>query len=204
MVASSAAPVNPSEPFDRVGDLIRRVGTGDRTAFEELYRLMLPSACGVARRILRDADLVDDAVAEAAERVWRAAAAFRPGNGRAWYLTVVRNVAVSMAQSRGRSDVVSPGQVVEMADGQQRVMNEDGVHVSAVEADFLGRIRRAPWFLRLGRREQWIVVLRYLGFTNAAIIRLLPEVTHNEIIRRAMRRAARSFEQDYPDGFSGI
>jgi RNA polymerase sigma factor (sigma-70 family) len=202
MFASSTAPVKP--PVDRIGDLIRRAATGDRAAFEELYPLMLPSACAVARGILADPGLVDDAVSEAAERVWKGAGTFRPGNGRAWYLTVVRNVACSMARSRGRSDIVPPEQVADAADGQRRPLDEDGVHVAAVEADFLARIRRAPWFLRLRRRDQCVVVLRYLGFTNAEIIQLLPDVTHNEVIRRAMIRAARSMRQDDPDGLAGF
>jgi RNA polymerase sigma-70 factor, ECF subfamily len=202
MSASSTAPVNP--PVDRIGDLIPRAASGDRGAFEELFRLMLPSACAVARGILADPGLVDDAVSEAAERVWKGAGTFRPGNGRAWYLTVVRNVACSMARSRGRCDIVAPEQVVAVADGNGRQLDEDGVHVSAAEADFLARVRRAPWFLRLRRRDRSVLLLRYLGFTNAEIIRLVPGVTHNEIIRRAQMRAARSMRQDDPDGLAGL
>ena len=204
MVESAAAANNtpePAEPVDRISELILRVAAGDHAAFDELYRLMLVSSLGVARRILRDTHLAEDAMAEAAARVWKAASRFEPGNGRGWYLTIVRHVAISMAKSRGRSDVISPEHATDAADRQQRVIDSDGVHVSAEEADYLGRMRQARWFQRLSRRDQRIMVLRYLGFPNVEIIRLLPEVTHNELISRARRRAARYLAEDHPDLF---
>lgn len=201
MVEGSAATTSEDfGPVDRIGDLIRRVANHEVAAYEELYRLLLPRACATARRILGGSQLVDDAVAEAAERVWRYAGTFRHGNGTAWYLTIVANAARSIARSHGRTDVISPEHASDEVDRQQRVIDHDGVHVSAEEAEYLERTVQAPWFKRLGRREQRIVVLRALGFRNAEIIEVLPEVTHNEIVRRAMKRARESFGQDYPEG----
>ena len=185
----------------RINALIERTGTGDQYAFEELYRIMLPASMGVARRVLKSGGLVEDAINEAAFRVWRAARHFSPGNGRAWYLAIVRNIALRFARARERSDVTSPDLVTDAAPpGQPPVFEGTSLHVSEGEAQYLARMTQESWFVTLNRREQRIVLLRYLGFTNSEIRRMLSDVTHDEIIRRAMKRAAESYREENPRG----
>lgn len=172
--------------------LIVRFADGDRQAFEDFYRGVLPPARAVALRILRDSHLAEDALQEASRKAWATAARFRPGNGRAWFLAIVRNSSLNMLATRSRSEV-APGEDIASEIGRIRgqVTRSDGSAVSHDEAAFLAELVREPWFRGMARREQQIVLLRFLGFRNGEIMRLLSDVTHNEIIRRALARAAK-------------
>ena len=179
---------------DVPSQLIERFATGDRSAYTTFYRMLLPAARGVARGILHDSHLVDDAVQEASLKAWQAAPGFRTGNGRAWFLRIVRNTSLNMAASRARTDVTAP-EDLHRAAGGVRVAGEQDVPSADVGHFTAGFVREA-WFRRLAPREQKIVLLRSLGYPNAEILHLVPEVTHNEIIRRALVRAARSMRRD--------
>jgi RNA polymerase sigma-70 factor (ECF subfamily) len=184
---------------DVFGRLIFRFAAGDRVAFEDFYRMILPAARAVATRILRDSHLAEDALQEASRKAWMSAPRFRAGNGRAWFLTIVRNTSLNMLAARSRADVTPAEDIAtEIGRFQERVTRGDGSAVSLDEAAYLAGITREPWFRALARRDQQIVVLAFLGFSNSDIMRLLPDVTHNEIIRRALARAAKRWP--YGDG----
>src|ERR687897_2815497 len=78
------------------GELIERVGEGDRDAFDELYRRYARPVLGLALRRLGDRGRAEDAMQEAFAAVWRSAASFRPerGAGGPWLYTVARNAIV--------------------------------------------------------------------------------------------------------------
>ncbi|HEX2432433.1 MAG TPA: sigma factor, partial [Gaiellaceae bacterium] len=69
----------PSEVSD--GELISRVGNGDRSAFEALYRRYSRPVFGLALRRLGDRGRAEDAVQETFASVWRAARSYRPERG---------------------------------------------------------------------------------------------------------------------------
>lgn len=175
-------------PPDSFSQLIARFAAGEVEAFGEFHRALLPEARAVARRIVHDHFLVEDAVQEASIKAWYAAPRFCPGDGRAWYLRIVRNTALNIAAKRAHVDIVDPDDLV-------REAGRGGAAVTQDVAAQLAAIRREPWFCRLAPREQQIVALRYLGFRNGEILRRLPGVTHNEIIRRALARAARNLRE---------
>jgi RNA polymerase sigma-70 factor, ECF subfamily len=79
-----------------INDLLRRVATGDRTAFAALYNATAGKLYGTALRILKRADLADDVVQEAYVRIWANAAAFDPAKASpiTWMVTIVRNRAI--------------------------------------------------------------------------------------------------------------
>ena len=60
------------------GELITRVGSGDRNAFETLYRRYARPVFGLALRRLGDRGRAEDAVQETFASVWRAARSYRP------------------------------------------------------------------------------------------------------------------------------
>ncbi len=60
--------------------------------FDHLMLLHLDAAYNLARWLLRNDHDAEDAVQEACVRAWRAFDRFRGGDGRAWLLTIVRNV----------------------------------------------------------------------------------------------------------------
>jgi RNA polymerase sigma-70 factor (ECF subfamily) len=84
------------------GELISRVGSGDRNAFEVLYRRYSRPVFGLALRRLGDRGRAEDAVQETFASVWRAAASYRPerGPGAPWLYAVARNAIVDNGRAR--------------------------------------------------------------------------------------------------------
>ena len=84
------------------GELIERVGEGDRDAFDELYRRYTRPVLGLALRRLGDRGRAEDALQEAFAAIWRSASSYDParGQGGAWLYTVARNAIVDGARRR--------------------------------------------------------------------------------------------------------
>jgi RNA polymerase sigma-70 factor (ECF subfamily) len=84
------------------------VARGDEAALAELYDRFGRVAYGLALRIVRDANLAEDAVQDAFLAVWRTAASFDPRRGKAstWLLTLVHRRAVDVVrrEERRRAD----------------------------------------------------------------------------------------------------
>jgi RNA polymerase sigma-70 factor (ECF subfamily) len=110
MTASAAAlPLAPRDAtIQRVnsevsdGELITRVGSGDRGAFEALYRRYARPVFGLALRRLGDRGRAEDAVQETFASVWRAAGSYRPerGPGAPWLYAVARNAIIDNGRAR--------------------------------------------------------------------------------------------------------
>ena len=92
------------------GELIERVGDGDREAFEELYRRYTRPVLGLALRRLGDRGRAEDAVQDAFTAIWRSAGSFDPerGQGGAWLYTVARNAIVDGARRRPEPPMEAP------------------------------------------------------------------------------------------------
>lgn len=92
------------------GDLIGRVGGGDRAAFAELYRRYYRPILGLALRRLGDRGRAEDAVQDAFAALWRSARSYDPerGQGGAWLYTVARNAIVDGARRRPELPAEAP------------------------------------------------------------------------------------------------
>jgi RNA polymerase sigma-70 factor (ECF subfamily) len=92
------------------GDLIERVGGGDRDAFEELYRRYTRPVLGLALRRLGDRGRAEDALQDAFTAIWRSASSYDParGPGGAWLYTVARNAIVDGARKRPEPPMDAP------------------------------------------------------------------------------------------------
>jgi RNA polymerase sigma-70 factor (ECF subfamily) len=92
------------------GELIERVGGGDRDAFEELYRRYTRPVLGLALRRLGDRGRAEDALQEAFAAIWRSASSYDParGQGGAWLYTVARNAIVDGARKRPEPPMDAP------------------------------------------------------------------------------------------------
>jgi RNA polymerase sigma-70 factor, ECF subfamily len=94
------------------GELITRVGSGDRNAFETLYRRYARPVFGLALRRLGDRGRAEDAVQETFASVWRAARSYQPerGPGAPWLYAVARNAIVDNGRVRREPPVDSAGE----------------------------------------------------------------------------------------------
>jgi RNA polymerase sigma-70 factor, ECF subfamily len=83
-------------------ELIQRAATGDRSAFEDLYRRYARPVFGLALRRLGDRGRAEDAVQETFASIWRSAGSYKPdrGPGAPWLYAVARNAIVDRARSR--------------------------------------------------------------------------------------------------------
>ena len=79
------------EPTD--GELIQRIASGDRPAFEELYSRYISAVLGLALRRLRDRGRAEDATQDAFVAIWRSARTYTSsrGTGASWLYAVARN-----------------------------------------------------------------------------------------------------------------
>ena len=84
--------------------LVALVARSDETALAELYDRFGRVAYGLARRIVRDDALAEDAVQEAFLAAWRSATRFVPERAKAstWLLTLVHRRAVDLVRREER------------------------------------------------------------------------------------------------------
>ena len=84
--------------------IVALCGRSDEVALAELYDRYGGIAFGLARRVLRDDALAEDAVQEAFLAIWRGAARFLPERGKAstWILTLVHRRAVDLVRREER------------------------------------------------------------------------------------------------------
>lgn len=84
--------------------LLGAVARSDEAALAELYDRFGRMAYGLALRVLRDADLAEDAVQDAFLQVWRSAERFQADRAKAstWVLTFVHRRAVDLVRREER------------------------------------------------------------------------------------------------------
>jgi RNA polymerase sigma-70 factor, ECF subfamily len=103
--------MQPEPALDPVDDpsspeqLVASCASGDRAAFQALYREFSPVGYGLALRVLRDEHLAQDALQEAFTQLWTEAERFDPrsGSARAWIMTLVHRRAVDRVR-RDKAD----------------------------------------------------------------------------------------------------
>ncbi|MBI1339548.1 RNA polymerase sigma factor [bacterium] len=100
---------SPEAIRDPDGDLVRRVGEGDRRAAAELVRRHLPRMVGLARRMLGDASEAEDVAQEVFLRVWKHAAKWKPGQAK--FETWMHRVAMNLCLDRLRRGSRNGGEV---------------------------------------------------------------------------------------------
>ena len=133
------------------GELLQRVGAGDRAAFEALYQRYARSVLGLALRRLGDRGTAEDAVQETFTSVWRSAGSYRPerGPGAPWLYAVARNAIAD----RGRRRPEASSEVPDTPD-------RDPLPGERVEADWVSwRVHRA--LEELPAAERQVIELAY-------------------------------------------
>ena len=149
--ASAPAVTTRSEPTD--GDLLQRIGNGDRSAFEVLYRRYARAVLGLALRRLGDRGRAEEAVQETFTSIWRSASSYRPerGPGAPWLYAVARHAIVD----RFRARTEPPAEVPEEAS------TEPGPAERAETSFVSWRVHRA--LEELPQTERTVIELAYWG-----------------------------------------
>jgi RNA polymerase sigma-70 factor (ECF subfamily) len=99
----------PAQGPSDVDLLIGRVARGDSQAFEALYDELSSAVFGLARRVVRDPTRAEDVTQEVFLEVWRKAARYDSGLGKAktWVMTIAHRRAVDAvrrSESHKRQD----------------------------------------------------------------------------------------------------
>lgn len=104
--------VEPSGSVD-ADELLRRVASGDRGAFTELFDELMPIVLGLCRRVLRDPDQAEEVGQEVMLQVWRTAPKW-PDDGRsarAWIAMLAHRRSVDrVRREQAERDRQGPGQ----------------------------------------------------------------------------------------------
>jgi RNA polymerase sigma-70 factor (ECF subfamily) len=148
--------------------LVALTARGEEGALAELYDRLGATAFALARRILRDQTLAEDAVQEAFLTVWRGAARFVPERSRAstWVLMLVHRRAVDLVRHSQRRRVEPFDSAPEEADPQAA-----DLPLQRLERE---RVRNA--LAKLPEREREAIELAYYGgFTQSELADRLGE-----------------------------
>ena len=109
--------------------LVERARRGDRQAFAELVRAFGARLDATARLILRDPDLVQDAVQDTLIRAWRSLPGLRdPATFDHWLHSLVAHACIDLARKRRRRVVeveLSPLDFAESLDAAAQVADRD-------------------------------------------------------------------------------
>jgi RNA polymerase sigma-70 factor (ECF subfamily) len=94
------------------------VGSEDRVAFRELYRLTSAKLFGIALRICGDRQAAEDVLHEVYLIVWRRAGAWEPGRASpiTWLATIARNRAIDWRRAQGSRPTMPLADAPDLAD----------------------------------------------------------------------------------------
>ncbi|MCK6471499.1 MAG: RNA polymerase sigma factor [Planctomycetes bacterium] len=175
-------------------ELIRAIASRrDREAFGELYRRYERQAYSLARYMLRETDLAEDAVQEAMLRIWRAAERFtHDANPRGWVMRIVAVEALRKLKGKRQLQSRTEALDADAASGQPAPPEtSEQAQGEALAALRLG-IERLP---ESGRR---VVTLYYLGgLTQQEIAQemALTQQTVSHHLHEALKRLRAEFSR---------
>ncbi len=177
--AASIGAVPQGELTD--GELIERVGNGDRDAFEELYRRFARPVLGLALRRLGDRGRAEDALQDAFAAIWRSASSYDRGRGQggAWLYTVARNAIVDGARRRPEPPMEPPDEP----------SDESGPPERAEAAWLSWRVHGA--IERLPEHERPVIELAYWGGLSQSEISAFLQVPLGTVKTRTRSALAR-------------
>src|SRR5438309_10399916 len=169
------------------GDLIQRAATGDRSAFEDLYRRYARPVYGLALRMLGDRGRAEDAVQETFTSIWRSASRYRRdrGPGAPWLYAIARNAIVDRARARREP----------LAEHPDEPSREPGPPERAERAEVAWHVHRA--LVDLPEHERSVLELAYwsgLSQSELATFLDIPLGTVKTRTRSGLARLATALE----------
>ena len=181
-------------------DLIHRSALGEKDALEELYTRYSTSVYSLARFMLRNEALAEEATQDIFLNIWLKAASFNPdrGKARSWLMSVAHHKVVDIIRSRRRSITMAHPtdyETLDLLPSSQRPTDEEAVLNLERE-----RIKLALTTLPEAQREV-IVLAYYQGLSQSEIAQKLeqPLGTVKTRVRLAMQKLRVELEQDVFD-----
>lgn len=176
--------------------LLAGMAAGDRDAALALVRRHQARVFGLARSVVRDAQLAEDVSQEAFVRAWRHAPAYDPRRGAVlpWLLTIARNAAVDQVRARRVRPQIA-GELlpeilrsIEPSPGDQAVFGDEVRRTVAALRDLPDAQRRAVLFAT------------YAGYTAAEVgeIEGIPLGTAKTRIRTGLARLRAALIEEVP------
>jgi len=184
-----ALPLRTIGPVATDGELIQRAASGDRGAFEDLYRRYARPVFGLALRRLGDRGRAEDAVQETFASIWRSASSYRPerGPGAPWLYAVARNAIVDRTRARSETPAEIPDEPSSEPSPPER----------AEQGWVAWRVHRA--LEELPEREREVIALAYWsGLSQSEVAEYLgvPLGTVKTRTRAALAHLADLLEED--------
>ena len=178
-------------PTDSVDDieLIRRIGGGDRSSFEEFYRRHVALVFSTAFKILNNSNDAEDVTQEVMFMVWEKSPMYEPSRGKplSWAVTMTRNKAIDRLRSIQRR--------LRLNDDAEREITPPPLHGNNRPTDHLDSgekqqiVRSAV--MKLNQVQRQVIEMAYFGgLTQLEISSRLntPLGTIKARIRRGMLR----------------
>jgi RNA polymerase sigma-70 factor (ECF subfamily) len=170
------------------GELLQRIASGDREAFDVLYRRFVRPVFALALRRLGDRGRAEDATQETFTSVWRSAASYRVerGPGAPWLYAVARNAIVDRTRARSEPPTEVPDEP----------SSEPGPPEEAERSWLAWRVHRA--LQELPEHERTLLELAYWsGLSQSEIAEFLniPLGTVKTRTRSALGRLADELEE---------
>jgi len=166
--------------------VVALVAHSEEAALAELYDRYGAAAYALARRVVRDPSLAEDAVQEAFLAAWRGAGRFMPERARAstWLMTLVHRRAVDLVrhEQRRRSDPLPEGFDAQSSNGATA---EDAVWLRLEREVVQDALRQLP-----DQQRETLELAYYAGFTQTELAERLgrPLGTIKSQMHAALRR----------------
>jgi RNA polymerase sigma-70 factor (ECF subfamily) len=170
-------------------ELIRRIGRGDRLAFESFYSRYIAPVYSIAFRVLNNRNDAEDVAQDVMFMIWEKSPMFDPARGKplTWALTMTRNKAIDRLRSVQRRFRLQE-------EVERERQPEDFVHaqrpVDELDAIEKGNMVRSA-VMKLNKDQRTVIEMAYFGgLTQQEIAARLEEPlgTVKARIRRGMLR----------------
>jgi len=179
------------EEIDTEGviQLIRKIGMGDRTSFQEFYQRFSGLIYSTAFRVLNNASDAEDVAQDVLFMVWEKAPMYDPARGKplTWAITMTRNKAIDRLRSLQRRGRLHDEVRAEVEPGE---ITTERVPFEELQASEQGQLLRSA-VLKLNRDQREAIEMAYFqGLTQQEIASRLdqPLGTVKARIRRGMIR----------------
>ena len=167
-------------------EMVERAGRGDHDAFEAVVRASAGRLYAIAYRILRDADLANDALQEALVKVWDDLPTLRdPDRFDAWTARITCRCCYRLAKRERRFALPAPA--------------DPRPDTTAFVTDVADQDEMARGFRRLSPEHRAVLVLHYyLGLTLGEVAETLeiPPGTVGSRLHYAMRSLRAALESE--------